>query len=159
MLQCVQGRLPVGRVIEGHARSVPRVPRIDSKVPPRCPPACDTAETPGPHPGPVDDIEPLRIWRHMPLRDEDLTRLLARMRAGQEPPPEGEPEGSGEPGEGTGDAEYELLTFPNGRHDDQADVFAYAALQTSRRTLIDLNLLATALEDADQGLFSPNTPV
>jgi len=55
----------------------------DRKVPPRYSPTCDTAETPGPHPGLMDDIEPLRIWRHMPLRDEDPRRLLARMRAGQ----------------------------------------------------------------------------
>ena len=29
--------------------------------------------------------------------------------------------------------EHELLSFPNGRHDDQVDVLAYAALQISNR--------------------------
>jgi hypothetical protein len=52
-----------------------------------------------------DPIDPLRIRDHLPLRDEDLRRVLARMRAGQKPLLEGEPEESGEPDEGTGEAE------------------------------------------------------
>jgi hypothetical protein len=30
--------------------------------------------------------------------------------------------------------EHELLSFPNGRHDDQVDVFGYAAAEVNRRT-------------------------
>jgi predicted phage terminase large subunit-like protein len=58
-----------------------------------------------------------------------------------------------------GEWEAELLAFPNGRHDDQADVFAYAALEGSRRSHIDLSALAAGLDDADQALFSPNMAV
>jgi predicted phage terminase large subunit-like protein len=48
-----------------------------------------------------------------------------------------------------GEWETELLAFPNGRHDDQADVFAYAALQASRHTAIDPDALAQGLDKFD----------
>ena len=53
--------------------------------------------------------------------------------------------------------EWAALAFPNGRHDDQADVFAYAALQTSRWTAIDFDALAGALDDP--ALLNPPWPI
>ena len=48
-----------------------------------------------------------------------------------------------------GDWEAELLTFPNGRHDDQADVFAYAALQATRQPTHDFAALAAGIDSPD----------
>ena len=56
----------------------------DRRVPPRCAPSCDTGETPGRHPGPVDDpVDWFRIWDLVPSPEERLERFLARMRVGQ----------------------------------------------------------------------------
>ncbi len=43
--------------------------------------------------------------------------------------------------------EAELLTFPNGRHDDQADCFAYAALEATHHPGRDSSALAEAIDD------------
>ena len=48
-----------------------------------------------------------------------------------------------------GEWEVELLAFPKGRHDDQADVFAQAALDATSEPLVDRNDLAPAVDDAE----------
>jgi phage terminase large subunit-like protein len=53
------------------------------------------------------------------------------------------------------DWEAELLAFPNGWHDDQADCFAYAALDTTSTPNIDPVALGGALNAADAELFQP----
>ena len=49
------------------------------------------------------------------------------------------------------------ITFPNGRPDDWGDIFAYAALRTSRSTAIDSAALAQALDDP--ALLNPPWPI
>jgi hypothetical protein len=51
--------------------------------------------------------------------------------------------------------EAELLAFPNGRHDDQADCFACAALDATSTPSIDPVALGRALNAADAELFQP----
>lgn len=48
-----------------------------------------------------------------------------------------------------GEWEAELLAFPNARHDDQTDVFAYAALDVTGSASIDPGRLAQALAASD----------
>ena len=49
-------------------------------------------------------------------------------------------------GAALGEGETELLVFPNGRHDDQADAFAYAALQVAHTPTHSAADLAEALD-------------
>ncbi len=51
--------------------------------------------------------------------------------------------------------EWAALAFPNGRHDDQADCFACAALDATSTPGIDPVALGLALAAADAELHQP----